>query len=282
MLAVAILAMYSPCSRSGSDGAERGVEDGLDRVAGSGASHCNVRRPAGRTAFFVPVVIDPGACCAAASLEAQRRESMRRTAWRTENSDAAIASVLTSSISGTSVSTPPAPSTARCARPCAGYSPDVVELSRESPIESRLRTGIMRGSHMPLQAGTRLGPYEVLSLIGAGGMGEVYRARDTKLARDVALKILRSAITDDPTRLARFDARGAGARLAQSPAHWRNLRPRGVRQVSTRLSSNWLRATTLADRSRGDRCPSLRCCRSRRKSRKRSRRRTSRGSSIAI
>jgi serine/threonine-protein kinase len=63
---------------------------------------------------------------------------------------------------------------------------------------------IMRGSNMALQAGTRLGPYEVLSLIGAGGMGEVYRARDTKLARDVALKILRPSIADDATRLSRL------------------------------------------------------------------------------
>ena len=43
---------------------------------------------------------------------------------------------------------------------------------------------------MPLSAGTRLGPYEIVALIGAGGMGEVYRARDTKLNRDVAIKVL--------------------------------------------------------------------------------------------
>ncbi len=46
---------------------------------------------------------------------------------------------------------------------------------------------------MPLSPGTTLGPYEVLSAIGAGGMGEVYKARDTKLDRDVALKILPDA-----------------------------------------------------------------------------------------
>ena len=57
---------------------------------------------------------------------------------------------------------------------------------------------------MPLQLGTTLGVYEVLSAIGAGGMGEVYKARDTKLDRDVALKILPDAFVNDPERLARF------------------------------------------------------------------------------
>jgi serine/threonine protein kinase len=57
---------------------------------------------------------------------------------------------------------------------------------------------------MALTAGSRLGPYEVLSAIGAGGMGEVYRARDSKLNRDVALKILPEAFASDPERLARF------------------------------------------------------------------------------
>jgi eukaryotic-like serine/threonine-protein kinase len=57
---------------------------------------------------------------------------------------------------------------------------------------------------MPLRAGDQLGPYDVLSRLGAGGMGEVYRARDTKLARDVALKVLPDAFARDPERLARF------------------------------------------------------------------------------
>lgn len=58
---------------------------------------------------------------------------------------------------------------------------------------------------MPLAAGSCVGAYEVVGSIGAGGMGEVYRARDAKLGRDVALKILPEAVASDPERLARFD-----------------------------------------------------------------------------
>ena len=57
---------------------------------------------------------------------------------------------------------------------------------------------------MPLTAGTRLGPYEVLSAIGAGGMGEVYKAHDTTLNRAVALKVLPDLFANDAERLARF------------------------------------------------------------------------------
>jgi serine/threonine protein kinase len=58
---------------------------------------------------------------------------------------------------------------------------------------------------MPLTSGTKIGPYEILAPLGAGGMGEVYRARDTRLGRDVALKILPSAFALDPDRLRRFE-----------------------------------------------------------------------------
>ena len=58
---------------------------------------------------------------------------------------------------------------------------------------------------VPLKPGTRLGPYEVTAKIGAGGMGEVWQARDTTLDRDVALKVLPEAFTSDPDRLARFE-----------------------------------------------------------------------------
>jgi serine/threonine protein kinase len=58
---------------------------------------------------------------------------------------------------------------------------------------------------MALTAGTRLGPYEILSHIGSGGMGEVYRARDTRLDREVAVKVLPPGFSGDADRLARFE-----------------------------------------------------------------------------
>ena len=58
---------------------------------------------------------------------------------------------------------------------------------------------------MSLASGVRLGSYEVVAPLGAGGMGEVYRARDTRRSRDVALKVLPEAFADDPERMARFE-----------------------------------------------------------------------------
>src|SRR5580698_10501738 len=70
-------------------------------------------------------------------------------------------------------------------------------------ISERQRVRIVQ-TPMALTAGTRLGPYEILVPIGAGGMGEVYRARDTTLKRDVALKVLPATFLRDPERMARF------------------------------------------------------------------------------
>src|SRR6185369_9465788 len=65
---------------------------------------------------------------------------------------------------------------------------------------------------MPITAGTRIGPYEIVDWLGAGGMGEVYRARDPRLGRDVALKLIPQTFAADPSRLSRFEqeARAAG------------------------------------------------------------------------
>ena len=66
---------------------------------------------------------------------------------------------------------------------------------------------------MALAVGTALGPYEIAAPIGAGGMGEVYRARDTRLHRDVAVKVLPPSVAADPDRLRRFaqEARAVAA-----------------------------------------------------------------------
>jgi serine/threonine protein kinase len=61
---------------------------------------------------------------------------------------------------------------------------------------------------MTASKGTRLGPYQLEGLLGTGGMGEVYRARDTTLNRDVAIKVLLPAVTTDPERLSRFSREG--------------------------------------------------------------------------
>ena len=73
-----------------------------------------------------------------------------------------------------------------------------------TPVHSVPATGIIPTPDVTLASGVRVGPYEILSPLGAGGMGEVYRARDTKLQREVALKILPALIVADADRLARF------------------------------------------------------------------------------
>jgi len=68
-----------------------------------------------------------------------------------------------------------------------------------------------------INAGTRLGPYEIVAAIGAGGMGEVYRARDTRLSREVALKVLPSEVSADPDRLRRFEQEARAASALNHP-----------------------------------------------------------------
>ena len=70
---------------------------------------------------------------------------------------------------------------------------------------------------MTLSAGSRLGPYEILSPLGAGGMGEVYRARDTRLGREVAIKVLPAALASDPERLKRFEREARSASSLNHP-----------------------------------------------------------------
>ena len=100
---------------------------------------------------------------------------------------------------------------------------------------------------MALTAGSHCGPYEISAKIGAGGMGEVYRARDTKLDRDVALKILPEAFASDPERLARFEREAKILAALNHPhiAHIHGLEESdGVKALVMEL----VEGPTLADR----------------------------------
>ena len=70
---------------------------------------------------------------------------------------------------------------------------------------------------MTLSAGTRLGPYEIVAPLGAGGMGEVYTARDTRLGRTVAVKVLPPGVAADPDRRARFEREARAVAALQHP-----------------------------------------------------------------
>jgi len=84
---------------------------------------------------------------------------------------------------------------------------------------------------MPLSAGDKLGHYEVVSLLGKGGMGEVYRVRDTKLKRDVALKVLPAKFLRDPERMARFQREAQRAGVAGPSQHRTDLWNGGFRRL---------------------------------------------------
>ncbi len=113
---------------------------------------------------------------------------------------------------------------------------------------------------MPLSPATRLGPYEIVSSIGAGGMGEVYRARDTRLDRTVAIKVLPEHLSSNPQLRERFE-REAKAISSLSHPHICPLYDVG-HQDGDRLSGHGVSGRRDAGRtgSRKGRCRRTRCC----------------------
>jgi eukaryotic-like serine/threonine-protein kinase len=145
---------------------------------------------------------------------------------------------------------------------CAGN--EALRLEVESLLASDERAksflespAVIRGDNAPplarLIQGHRLGVYRVLALLGAGGMGEVYRARDTKLDRDVAVKFLPQAFTSDPDRLARFENEARMLAALNHPnigAIYGFEEAEGLRFLVLELVDGQTLADTLADVSR--------------------------------
>src|ERR1700756_2043243 len=107
---------------------------------------------------------------------------------------------------------------------------------------------------MSVRAGIRLGPYEIISVIGAGGMGEVYRARDSRLSREVAIKLLPASFSSDEQRLYRF---GQEARAAAALNHPNILAvyDLGTQDGAPYIVSELLEGETLRDKLRGGPLP---------------------------
>ncbi len=110
---------------------------------------------------------------------------------------------------------------------------------------------------MPLAAGTRLGPYEVVAPLGAGGMGEVYRARDTRLGREVAVKVLPTSVSSDPERQRRFEQEARAASLLSHP-NIIALYDLGVHEGAPYVVSELLEGETLRARLEGRALPARR------------------------
>ncbi len=143
---------------------------------------------------------------------------------------------------------------------------------------------------MSLAPGTRIGPYEVAGPLGAGGMGEVYRATDTKLKRQVAIKILPASLAADTDRLARFQRE---AEVLASLNHPHIAAIYGLEESAgmTALVMELVEGDDLSQRiarlrarasAQQAECLSTKRCRSRSRSPRRWKPRTSRGSSTAI
>src|SRR3972149_636206 len=108
---------------------------------------------------------------------------------------------------------------------------------------------------MALSTGTQLGPYEILSLIGAGGMGEVYRARDPRLNREVAIKILPAQFSAEEDRLRRFEHEARAAGMLNHP-NIVTVYDIGIQEGSIYVVTELLSGETLRERIGGSPVPS--------------------------
>src|SRR6266496_4799624 len=107
---------------------------------------------------------------------------------------------------------------------------------------------------MTIAAGSRLGPYEIIAPVGAGGMGEVYRARDTRLGRDVAVKVLPSSYADNKDRLQRFEQEACAAGALNHP-NILSIYDVGTHDGSPYVVSELLEGQTLRQRMSGTTVP---------------------------
>jgi serine/threonine protein kinase len=124
-------------------------------------------------------------------------------------------------------------------------------LAHDDPGEGRISDVLVATARslveaVAIQPGTRLGDYQITRLIGAGGMGEVYQARDTRLSRDVAIKVLPTYLTDDPERLRRFEQEAQAAAALNHP-NILAVHLMGTYQGAPYLVSELLRGDTLRE-----------------------------------
>ena len=119
----------------------------------------------------------------------------------------------------------------------------------------RLAAACLKHAAMSIAAATRLGPYEITAPLGAGGMGEVYRARDTRLGRDVAVKVLPSSYADDKERLQRFEQEACAAGALNHP-NILSIYDVGTHNGSPYVISELLEGVTLRERLNGTVLPS--------------------------
>jgi predicted Ser/Thr protein kinase len=123
-------------------------------------------------------------------------------------------------------------------------------------MQAALTRSIIRNL-MALNSGDLLGPYEILAPIGAGGMGEVYRARDTRLGRDVAIKVLAAAVSQDAERLRRFEQEARATGMLNHP-NILAIYDVGTHEGSFYVVSELLEGETLRERQAGQPLPQRR------------------------